>query len=74
MAVDLDEALAFSAVGDGGGCLLLAEALNALGGRHDCGLCLIRAGGIVVGVLRSFEVRDGEVLDVQNGCGRQDSQ
>lgn len=34
LAVDLDEALARLAVGDSGGGLLLAEALDALGGRH----------------------------------------
>lgn len=36
LSIDLDEALSFSAVGDGGGCLLLAEALDTLGGRHGC--------------------------------------
>lgn len=51
LAIDLDEALSFSAVGDGCCGLLLAEALDALGGRHDCGLCLNRAGGMVIGVI-----------------------
>lgn len=37
-AVDLDETLALLAVGNCSGSLLLAEALNALGGRHDCGV------------------------------------
>lgn len=41
LAVDLDQALAGLAVGDGGGRLLLAEALDALGGldRHDGRCC-----------------------------------
>jgi len=40
LAVDLDKALALLAVGDSGGGLLLAEALDALGGRHvGGGLC-----------------------------------
>lgn len=37
LAVDLDEALAGLAVCDGGGGLLLAEALDGLSGRHFCG-------------------------------------
>ena len=37
LAVDLDEALARLAVGDGRGSTLLAEALHALSSRrHDC--------------------------------------
>jgi len=39
-AVDLDEAGASLAVGDGGGRLLLAEALDALS-RHDYGGCRV---------------------------------
>ena len=40
LAVDLDEALAGSAVRDSGRGLLLAEALHALGclSRHNCGV------------------------------------
>jgi hypothetical protein len=34
LSVDLDQALALLAVGDSGGGLLLAEALNTLNGRH----------------------------------------
>ena len=34
LAVDLDQAFALLAVCDGSGSLLLAEALNALDGRH----------------------------------------
>lgn len=43
LAVDLDEALAGLAVCDGGGGLLLAEALDGLNGRHFCG-CLTGRG------------------------------
>lgn len=38
LAVDFDEALTLFAVGDGRGGLLLAEALDALGGRHVGGM------------------------------------
>ena len=43
LAVDLDEALAGLAVGDGGGSPLLAEALHALGGRRHVGWLLGRS-------------------------------
>ena len=40
LSVDLDETLALLAVGNCGGSLLLAEALDALNSRHGgCGCC-----------------------------------
>jgi len=49
LAVDFDEASSLFAVGDCGGSLFLAEALDALGGRH--------VGGYLV------EVGRGSVCD-----------
>lgn len=48
LAVDLDQALALLAVGDRGRGLLLAEALDALNGRHD-GRISTRRWAFVVG-------------------------
>ena len=42
LAVDLDQTLALLGVGDSGGGLLLAEALDALNGRHDGGVVGVR--------------------------------
>lgn len=49
LAVDLDEALALLAVGDSGGGLLLAEALDALGGRHGGDGCVELSKSRLVG-------------------------
>lgn len=57
LAVDLDKALARLAVGDCGGSLLFAEALNALDGRHDGWLGSCRLGGRVWSSLSRICVR-----------------
>lgn len=51
LAVDLDQALALLGVGDRSGGLLLAEALDALDGRHVVGV--VEEGGWSVGCEKS---------------------
>lgn len=57
LAVDLDQTLALLAVGDGSGSLLLAEALNALNGRHGGGVVDRGCGGGALGDVSSSSVR-----------------
>lgn len=47
-SVDLDQAFALLAVCDCSGGLLLAEALNALNCRHDCGVVVVRCASYCV--------------------------
>lgn len=51
LAVDLDQALALLAVGDSGGGLLLAEALDALYGSHGGWMSFEESGGWLVVVV-----------------------
>lgn len=57
LAVDLDQTLALLGVGDGSGSLLLAEALNALNGRHGGGVVDRGCGGGALGDVSSSSVR-----------------